>query len=97
MKMQKWVGGLSALVFVAMFSLAATVGAADIATQVQAACTKCHSPKRICLNLGAKNQTLWKGTITTMVGKGAQLPHDRIDAAAAYLANLKPGESAICP
>lgn len=96
MKSRKVYGGLGAVVLLAVFMLAGSVGAGDIANTVGSACTKCHSSKRICLNLGAKSKNLWKVTVTNMVRKGAKLPADQIDAAADYLAGLKPGQDPIC-
>ena len=59
-------------------------------------CSRCHSPKRICLNLGVKSAPAWKATVEKMVGKGAQLPTDKIEAAAGYLSGLAPGEGTLC-
>ncbi len=96
MKSRKFYGVLFSFVLVAMLALAGTGGASGIGGVVKTACTKCHSSKRICLNVGAKNLDMWKATVKTMVRKGAQLPADKINAAASYLTNLKPGAGEIC-
>lgn len=82
----------------AAFGLAMTVAvsAGDIGGAVKTACSTCHSTKRICLNIGVKNAKAWKATVTDMVGKGAQLPANRIDEAADYLTGLAPGTGTVC-
>lgn len=87
---------LAACACVMFFSLAATTGASNIGAVVKKACSRCHSTKRICLNVGVKSEAAWKATIRKMVGKGAKLPVDRIDAAATYLSNLAPGSGSVC-
>jgi len=78
------------------FTLAGMAGASDMGQTVKQTCSRCHSPKRICLNLGVKNDAAWKATVTRMVQKGAQLPANQIDAATAYLAGLAPGTGTVC-
>ena len=70
--------------------------ASDIGPTIQQTCTKCHSPKRICLNLGVKSESAWNSTINKMVGKGAKLPKDRINEAASFLSTLEPGAPLLC-
>jgi len=78
------------------FVMVGVSGASDIGSTVKEACSRCHSNKRICLNLGVKSESGWKSTVTKMVSKGAQLPADQIDAAAGYLLGLSPGAEALC-
>lgn len=92
-KVQYW---LAACVCLSMFSLAAVAGASDVSAVVQKACTKCHSSKRICLNLGVKSSDAWKTTVQNMVKKGAMIPSDSVEEAAMYLAKLDPGSAPIC-
>lgn len=96
MKFNKLYAACAVLILTASLPLAGIVGAADIGTTLDKACTQCHSAKRICLNLGAKNEAAWKLTVANMVRKGAQLPASQIDAAAGYLGGLKPGQGPLC-
>ncbi len=96
MKSHKFYGVCASFILVAVFALAGTVGAAGLDSLVKQACTKCHSSKRICLNVGAKSEALWKVTVVNMVKKGATLPTDKIDATANYLNTLQPGAGKIC-
>jgi mono/diheme cytochrome c family protein len=77
-------------------ALAGVGGASDIGQTVKQTCSRCHTTKRICLNLGVKSDVVWKATVTRMVGKGAQLPDGQIDTVAGYLAGLAPGTGAVC-
>lgn len=87
---------LAATLCVMVFSVAGIVGASDIGGVVKQACTKCHSSKRICLNLGVKSGPAWQSTVKKMVGKGAQLPGERVEEAASYLSGLAPGAGPLC-
>lgn len=87
---------LAGFVICAGFAMAGMAGAADIGQTVRQACARCHSPKRICLNLGVKSDAAWKATVARMVEKGAQLPADQVEAAAGYLSGLAPGTGTVC-
>lgn len=87
---------LAAFICIVSFSLAGISGASDIGASVKEACSRCHSTKRICLNLGVKSEDAWKATVTKMVSKGAQLSSDKIDTAASYLTGLTPGAAPLC-
>jgi len=76
--------------------LVGTAVASDIGTTVKKACTACHSSKRICLNLGAKDAGAWKSTISRMVDNGARLSGGQVDAATNYLVGLAPGTGTVC-
>jgi len=96
MKYGKLKFGLAACAIVLMFAMAGVVGASDIGATIKQTCSRCHSTKRICLNLGVKNKASWKSTVNKMVGKGAKLPADQIDAAVGYLSGLAPGTGTVC-
>lgn len=87
---------LAACACVVAFMFAAVAGASDIAEVTNKACTKCHSSKRICLNLGVKSGPAWKENVAKMVTKGAKIPKDRVEEAAMYLAGLEPGSTPLC-
>ena len=70
--------------------------AADIGSTVKQSCTRCHSAKRICLNVGVKSADGWKSTINRMLGKGAQLSASQASQAVNYLSGLKPGSGPLC-
>lgn len=89
-------GTLMGFVVVIMCALAVPGSASDIGGVVKSACTRCHSSKRICLNVGVKSNSLWKATVMNMVRKGAKLPADQVGAAVNYLTNLKPGQGPLC-
>ncbi len=96
MRSGKLLGGLVACILVMLFALAGVGGASDMGETVKQACSRCHSTKRICLNVGVKSTEGWKSTVTKMVSKGAQIPADQIDAAADYLSGLAPGDGPLC-
>lgn len=83
-------------VCVAAFSFSAIAGASDIAEVVNNACTKCHSPKRICLNMGVKSESAWKTTVERMIKKGAKVPAERAEEASMYLAKLGSDNAPFC-
>ena len=85
-------GFVSALIV----GMVAAAPAADTGSDVGRVCSACHSVKRICLNLGVKNRTAWKDTVTRMAKNGAQLPLSRVDEFADYLAGLKKGQGPLC-
>ncbi|ADU61853.1 MAG: hypothetical protein KUA35_07245 [Pseudodesulfovibrio sp.] len=87
---------LAGCVVAGVFALAGVGGASDIGPTVKQSCSRCHTTKRICLNLGVKSDTAWKATVARMVEKGAQLPAGQIDAAAGYLTGLAPGGGTVC-
>jgi len=86
----------AAFVCVVAFSFAIGASASDIGSVVNKACTKCHSAKRICLNLGVKSEPAWKTTVEHMVKKGAKIPAEEVDETALYLAKLKPDSAPLC-
>lgn len=96
MMKSKKVHGVVSIVFVLALFLVTMAGASDIGDTLKNTCSRCHSTKRICLNVGVKDASAWKSTVTRMVGKGAQLPTDQIGAAADYLSGLKPGTGSVC-
>ncbi|MUM78554.1 hypothetical protein GKC30_12995 [Pseudodesulfovibrio sp. F-1] len=96
MTLRKTRYALAGCAMAGIFALAGMAGASDIGQTVKQACSRCHSPKRVCLTVGVKNDAAWKATVARMVQKGAQLPADRIDAASAYLAGLAPGTGTVC-
>lgn len=96
MKIKKSLLAVAGCSLVLCFTVVTAVSASSIGDAVKTACTKCHSSKRICLMIGAKDKTGWKATVKMMVGKGAQLDPSRIDAAADYLAGLAPGTGTVC-
>jgi len=71
-------------------------GAADVGATIQSVCSKCHSTKRICLNVGAKDRAGWEATVKAMVAKGARLSPADIGPAADYLSGLAPGTGTVC-
>lgn len=75
---------------------ASVAPSADMGTEINRACTACHSTKRICLNLGVKDRAGWKSTVSRMIQSGAQLPLNKADDAADYLAGLKSGKASFC-
>lgn len=77
-------------------TVAGPTSASDIGESVKTNCTRCHSAKRICLNLGVKSKGAWVSTIEKMVAKGAKLPQEQVAAAADYLGDLKPGDGPPC-
>lgn len=83
---------LSLLILIAAGPTAAT----DIGHAVKTNCTRCHSSKRICLNVGVKSKSAWESTINKMIGKGAKLPQSRVGEAVDYLSTLKPGTGPLC-
>lgn len=87
---------LAGCVVAGVVALAGAGGASDIGQTVKQTCSRCHTTKRICLNLGVKSDAAWKATVTRMVGKGAQLPADQIGAVAGYLTGLAPGGGTVC-
>lgn len=87
---------LAGCVVAGVVALAGAGGASDIGQTVKQSCSRCHTTKRICLNLGVKSDVAWKATVARMVDKGTQLPVDQIDAAAGYLSGLAPGTGTVC-
>lgn len=87
---------IAASICVVVLALAGAGRASDIGDTVKQVCSRCHSTKRICLNVGVKSASAWKSTVTQMVGKGAQLPADKIEAAVGYLSGLAPGTGSVC-
>lgn len=86
----------AAFVVTVICGASVAAGASDIATVVNSACIKCHSPKRVCLMLGVKSREAWQGTVRHMVAKGAKVPAERVDEAADYLAGLPRGAAPFC-
>ncbi|CCH48570.1 hypothetical protein [Pseudodesulfovibrio piezophilus] len=82
--------------FCSIFFLAGFGLASDMGTFVEKTCTKCHSAKRICLNLGVKSGPAWKSTVEKMVAKGAQVAPEKIEGVALYLAGANPDSSVLC-
>lgn len=80
----------------AMLAMALSAGAADMATDVQQACSACHSMKRICLTLAAKDHAGWQATVDRMVHMGAKLPADEIPAAVDYLTSTGADQAPFC-
>ena len=79
-----------------LLTVAWGASAADIGAEIKKSCTRCHSAKRICLNVGVKSPDGWKSTINRMIGKGAQLPTSQVAAAVDYLSGLAPGTGTVC-
>jgi hypothetical protein len=87
---------LAGCVCAGLFALVGVCGAADMGGTVKQVCSRCHSTKRICLNLGVKSENAWKSTVAKMVEKGAQLPAGQVDATASYLSQQPPDSGAFC-
>lgn len=96
MKVLKTQYGMALFCCVVAFSFAVVAGASDIAGVVGKACTNCHSPKRICLNLSVKDGAAWKSTVKRMIGKGAKVPSERAEEAAMYLAGQTKETAPFC-
>jgi len=96
MKHGKFKYGVAACAVVLMFVMASVVGASSVGDTVDQVCSRCHSKRRICLNIGVKTEAAWKATVKKMVDKGAQLSPDKVDAVAGYLAGLAPGTGTVC-
>jgi predicted lactoylglutathione lyase len=86
----------ASFVCVVAFSFAIGASASDIEGVVNKACTKCHSAKRICLNLGVKSGPAWKTTVEKMMEKGARISAEKVDETALYLAKLDPDSAPMC-
>lgn len=94
--MKYWM--LCAVALVAVYVMVGAVGAGaeDPGGEVRKACSTCHSIKRVCKNLGVKNEAAWKLTLMNMKAKGARLAADRINPVAEYLTGLPKSDPAIC-
>jgi cytochrome c5 len=68
----------------------------ESASLVMTTCTKCHNAKRICKNLGEKNQEEWDKTVTRMIKKGAQLPIEKKGLVIEYFLSQTPGSKPLC-
>ena len=68
----------------------------EIAALAMTSCSKCHDTKRICKNIGIKNQEEWDKTVTRMIEKGAPLPLERKDQVIEYFLSVSPGSKPIC-
>lgn len=67
-----------------------------IGSEVRQACGTCHSLKPLCAQLEGRSEAGWKTMIRSMIARGAKMAPGRIDSAAAYLADLKQGDSGLC-
>lgn len=72
------------------------IGAADPGALATSKCAACHDLKRVCKNLGVKDDAAWQESVSRMVAKG-----DKVNAAdgkviAEYLTGLKAGAKPIC-
>ncbi len=76
---------------------AVAVGADDMGEGLSRACSSCHSARRVCRMLGAKDSKGWEKTVRRMVENGADISQDSVGAIADYLDNLKPGTGPMCP
>lgn len=63
---------------------------------LQKACTKCHSAKRICRNIGKKDGPWWEKTVTRMIGHGAKLSDEQEDTLVSSLAGAEKDKVTLC-
>lgn len=94
---KKWITGLTAALFIAGFGISAIAAENPPDALLMNACTKCHNSKKICNNLGKKDEAAWKSTIQRMVKKGAALSSAQQDAIRLYLFKLAPNSEPVCP
>ncbi|MBI9080617.1 MAG: hypothetical protein JEY79_12875 [Pseudodesulfovibrio sp.] len=98
MKCAKFKFNVAACVVALMLAIALVggVSASSVGDTVKDVCSRCHSNRRICLNVGVKTNVAWVSTVGKMVDKGAQLSPDSIDEVAGYLSGLAPGTGSVC-
>jgi len=70
--------------------------AQDPSQTVMTVCTKCHTPARICKNLGVKDQAAWDATVSHMIKNGAKLDPADKPALVNWLASGKAGDKPVC-
>ncbi len=93
----KFVFSFIAAALLTVSGLAVTAPSAeDGSGLVFSKCTSCHSLKRVCRALGKKDLAAWQKTNKRMVDMGMSMSADELDQVNNYLANAKPGESAVC-
>ncbi|WP_243358768.1 hypothetical protein [Fundidesulfovibrio terrae] len=68
----------------------------DPAQTVISVCTRCHTPARICKNLGVKDQDAWDATVSHMIRNGAKLDAADKPGLVSWLASRKPGDKPVC-
>lgn len=63
---------------------------------IQANCTSCHYPTRICEKIGQKSRRGWKVTIKRMLRYGLQLPGGKMDEILDCLQGLEKDRGDLC-
>jgi len=70
--------------------------AQDAGQTVLGVCTKCHTTKRICRNLGKRDAAWWTAKVGLMLKRGAALNPQGKETVVAYLSGRKPGDRPVC-